>query len=149
MTSIIDKAMAIALEAHLGQINKHDSEPYILHVHRVAMNVAAAGFDDRHVAIAWLHDVLEDTSVTAADLLVAFPEDTNLVADVVAITKIKGETLVDYYTRLRARPRAARVKYHGDRKDNFRRNHLIADEATRLRMAAKYSLCEDMLGDVV
>lgn len=149
MTSIVERAMIIALGAHNGQVNKHDGEPYILHVHRVAMNIARAGYDDRHVAVAWLHDVLEDTDVTVEELHAAFPEDPDIVADVVALTKKKGESLVDYYTRLRQRVRAARIKYFGDKPDNFRRNHKIEDPATRLRMAAKYSLCDDMLMDYV
>lgn len=141
--------MAVALRAHNGQVNKHDGEPYILHVHRVAMNMRDAGYDERHVAVAWLHDVIEDTPVTVEELHEIFPDDPDIVADVVALTKVKGESTVDYLKRLRKRVRASRVKLFGDKKDNFRRNHLIKDEATRLRMATKYSLTEDMLGDYV
>ena len=143
-TNIVDDAMRIALRAHNGATNKHNGEPYILHVHRVACAVRDAGLDDLHQAVAWLHDTVEDTDVTLEHLSMVFWDEPEIVTNVAALTKQKGVTNEEYYTNLLNFPIAARVKIR-DIHDNFRRNHLISDEMTRLRMAAKYSLGLDML----
>lgn len=146
MTSIVDRAMATALLCHHGQTNKHDGEPYILHVFRVAMHVRDRGLDERHQAVAWLHDALEDTALTAAELNVLLPGD--IVSAVLALTKTKGVSNEAYYLNLKNNPIAARVKI-SDIIDNFSRNHQIQDDDTRLRMGAKYSLGLDILKEFV
>lgn len=142
--NLVDDAMTVALRAHSGAVNKHDGEPYILHVQRVAIAVREAGLDELHQAVAWLHDVVEDTDVTLDDLAKIFWNEPELVTNVSALTKRKGITNEEYYKNLLNFPIAARVKLK-DIADNFRRNHLIADEGTKLRMAAKYSLGTDIL----
>ena len=59
----IEKALQIAARAHEGQKDK-DGQPYILHPLRV-MNAVE---DEPVKVVAVLHDVIEDTSVTADDL---------------------------------------------------------------------------------
>lgn len=144
--SPLDLAMSIALREHNGQVNKHDGEPYIAHVHRVAMHVRDRGLDETHQAVAWLHDVLEDTTFTVNLLNTMFNSD--IVSAVLALTKQKGQSNEDYYNGLKSNPIAARVKI-SDIIDNFARNHQIPDDATRLRMAAKYSLGLDILKEFV
>jgi (p)ppGpp synthase/HD superfamily hydrolase len=51
--------------AHEGQIDK-SGRPYYLHPLRVAMRLACFSIEERHAAL--LHDVVEDTRVTLADL---------------------------------------------------------------------------------
>lgn len=145
-TSPLDLAVEVALRAHNGQVNKHDGEPYILHVHRVALHVRERGLDETHQAVAWLHDVLEDTEFTAAELNATFGPD--IVTAVLALTKVNGEPNDVYYRALTRLPIAARVKI-SDIIDNFSRNHAITDDATRLRMASKYSLGLDILKEFV
>jgi (p)ppGpp synthase/HD superfamily hydrolase len=140
----LDSAMSIALKAHHGQSNAHNGEPYILHVHRVACAVRDAGHDELHQAVAWLHDVVEDTDITLDYLASIFWNEADLVTAVSALTKKKGQSNEDYYNLLKLVPIAARVKVR-DMQDNFRRNHLIEDDEKRLRMAHKYSLGMDML----
>lgn len=144
----IDRAMSLALRYHNGQVNSHNGEPYILHVQRVANHVRDRGLSDTHIAIAWLHDVLEDTECTPKEIVEAFPNDGVIVQAVLALTKVKGISNEVYYTLLKADPVAAQVKI-SDLVDNFSRNHLIEDEVTRLRMAQKYSLGLDMLKEFV
>ena len=148
MSNTVDKAMAIALRYHNGQVNSHNGEPYILHVQRVANHVRNRGLSDTHIAIAWLHDVLEDTECTPKDIVDAFPNNGVIVQAVLALTKVKGISNEVYYTLLKADPIAAQVKI-SDLVDKFSRNHLIEDEATRLRMAGKYSLGLDILKEFV
>jgi (p)ppGpp synthase/HD superfamily hydrolase len=145
-TPILDLAMSVALGAHNGQTNKHNGEPYILHVHRVASHVRDRGLDETHQAVAWLHDVLEDTDFTVYDLNSMF--NPQIIAAVSAITKVKGASNEDYYRNLTRNEIAARVKV-SDMIDNFSRNHTVTDDATRLRLAAKYSLGFDILKDFV
>lgn len=142
----VDLAMAVALEYHNGQTNKHDGEAYITHVHRVAMHVRDRGLDETHQAVAWLHDTLEDTALTPNTLNAAFPPE--IVAAVLALTKTGSLNNADYYYALKYNPIAARVKI-SDIIDNFSRNHKIEDDTARLRMAAKYSLGLDILKEFV
>lgn len=142
---LIDRAMHIALSAHGGDRNKHDGELYILHPHRVAQLVRNAGGDDVQIAVAWLHDVVEDTAWTLSDLMAAFPDAPRVVAGVDGMTKRKGESLEDYWARCKSNRDSHFCKYNGDGPDNFRRNHLIRDDATRARLASKASRMFDAL----
>lgn len=67
---MIIEAIALAKKAHAGQIRKFTSEAYIVHPARVAMQVSLLGYaDEEMIAAAWLHDVLEDTTTTYAQIV--------------------------------------------------------------------------------
>lgn len=67
---MIIEAIALAKKAHAGQTRKFTGEPYIVHPARVAMAVSLLGYaDEEMVAAAWLHDVLEDTTTTYAQIV--------------------------------------------------------------------------------
>lgn len=145
--TLVDTAMKIAIEAHGGDRNKHDGEMYTLHLLRVWINVREAGGDEVQQAIAWLHDAVEDTALTFADLSSALERDNldletirRIVRGVRGMTKIKDETNEEYYHRCRENADSRFVKRIGDIPDNFGRNHKIKDDATKLRMATKYSM---------
>lgn len=147
--NLVDKAQQLALTAHFGHKNAHDSEPYVLHLQRVYIAVRDAGLDEIHQAVAWLHDSLEDTDLTPDDIIKELgygQEAAAVCSGVMSMTKARGgkETNERYYMRVKNNPVAAAVKIH-DLHDNFGRNHLIEDDETRLRMAKKYSLGIDML----
>lgn len=61
--SIVEKAKAIAQEAHKGVFRKwSEGVPYIVHPERVANKVASLkNIQPEDIAAAWLHDVIEDT----------------------------------------------------------------------------------------
>lgn len=63
--SLYQIALTQSVAAHAGQVRKHNGTPYIVHPIMVARLVEAAGFSEQVVAAALLHDVLEDTAVTA------------------------------------------------------------------------------------
>lgn len=143
---IVDTAMRLALQAHHGQVNKHDGEAYILHVHRVASNFSDDTTDQQlRKAVAWLHDTVEDTDLTFRQVADAYHlAGYGLYVDIIldgldAMTKRQGESNEDYYWRVKKNSIATDVKI-ADIHDNFGRNHKIEDEATRLRMTTKYSL---------
>ena len=80
MSNIFDKAVAFALKAHEGQTRK-DGGVYILHPLEDATIVGTMTSDLEMLAAAVLHDTVEDTSVTALDILDNFGER---VAELVA-----------------------------------------------------------------
>lgn len=142
--NIIDKAQELALTWHFGISNKHNGEPYVLHLQRVANAVRDGGYGPAEIATAWLHDILEDTECTVFNLYDAgIP--TQVIEAVVLLTKTGTEENLKYYERVVTNDIARTVKL-ADLTDNFRRNHEIEDSATRLRMARKYSVGFDILG---
>ena len=66
-TKFIEKAYRIAEEAHQGQLRK-SGDPFIIHPLGVAGIVASLGLDETTVAAALLHDAVEDTPLTLADV---------------------------------------------------------------------------------
>ncbi len=83
---LLTRAMRFAAERHVHQRRKGDgAEPYINHLAEVADLVAEAtgGRDVDLVAAALLHDVVEDTATSPAEVAAEFGEDVAaLVAEV-------------------------------------------------------------------
>ena len=65
---IILEACAFSTRMHAGQKRKYTDEPYVLHCLEVATIVAGANGNTVMVAAALLHDVVEDTSATIAEI---------------------------------------------------------------------------------
>lgn len=74
MTDLISRALDLATKAHAGQKRKHYDMPFIVHPIRVAGYVAAheIGKEESHIAIALLHDVVEDTERSYQDIFDLF-----------------------------------------------------------------------------
>ncbi len=66
-TKLIMKAYNYAKSNH-GDQCRHSGEPYIIHPLNVAYILADIGLDDSTICAALLHDVVEDTEVTDADI---------------------------------------------------------------------------------
>lgn len=140
-------ASIIALAAHHRQLDK-GGQPYYDHPSRVASAVWAAGYDDDHVTVAYLHDVVEDTPLTLADLaILGFSRE--VLDAVYAITQRKREKAPAYYARVCANP-IARVVKRFDVADNSseERMALLAPE-TQERLRAKYVLARRWLDGAV
>jgi (p)ppGpp synthase/HD superfamily hydrolase len=85
---IVVKAEQLARAAHEGQFRKYTHEPYIVHPEAVARIAASVTDDPVILAACWLHDVVEDTSVTIDMIEAGFgPEIAAVVADVTNVTK--------------------------------------------------------------
>ncbi len=85
--SIVQDAVAFSTEMHAGQTRKYTGEPYIVHPMRVALTVAATRADNKTVAAAVLHDVVEDTEATESDILKLFgPTVCRLVMSVTDVS---------------------------------------------------------------
>jgi (p)ppGpp synthase/HD superfamily hydrolase len=73
---LLERAVRLAAQAHHHQDRKGSGAPYFTHLAGVALILARAGFrDDRLLAAAVLHDVVEDTDVSLAQLAEQFPAD--------------------------------------------------------------------------
>ncbi len=79
------RAYERARDAHAGQIRK-SGEPYIQHPLAVARIVAELGLDDTTIAAALLHDAVEDTGISLADLEAEFGPDVAAIVD--GVTKL-------------------------------------------------------------
>jgi len=89
-------AIRIASKAHLGQFDKA-GEPYILHPLKVMYKLKTT--DHELMAIAVLHDVLEDTTVSEEDL-VDCGFSSRVIEGIKSVTKIQGESYDDYKKRV-------------------------------------------------
>lgn len=99
-------AEALARAAHEGQVDKA-GRPYIEHPRAVAAALAEHG---PHAMMAgYLHDVVEDTPVTLADLRRSgYPAD--VVDAVDAVSRRPDETYMDMIRRAAAHPLGRLVK---------------------------------------
>ncbi|HBV38453.1 MAG TPA: GTP pyrophosphokinase [Erwinia sp.] len=83
MYSLEEQARRYASKAHAeaGQRRKYTDEPYIVHPAAVVELVRSVTDNEIMLAAAWLHDTVEDTSNTLADIENHFgAEVTSLVA---------------------------------------------------------------------
>ena len=133
MGFVLDDAIRIAREAHADQVDK-SGNPYIHHPLRVMARVKGP-----HAQMAAvLHDVIEDTAVTAEDLKEAGCPDA-VIDSVIALSKVPGEAMLSYLRRVAANPVAVLVKRAdiGDNTDPVRLSKL--DPETQDRLRAKYA----------
>ncbi len=94
---LIEKAYAFAEKAHEGHV-RYSGEPYFTHLTFVAEILAEMGMGPKTVAAGLLHDIIEDTGVTAATIREEFgPEILFLIE---GVTKLGG------------------VRYHGTDRHN-------------------------------
>lgn len=85
-SNLVKKARIFATRAHEGQVRKYTGAPYIEHPIHVASIVAFVPHTLAMLAAALLHDVLEDTKVTEADLRAEFGNKITRI--VVGLTNI-------------------------------------------------------------
>ncbi|WPK37678.1 putative metal dependent phosphohydrolase [Escherichia phage AV124] len=99
-------AIKIAAEGHLNQKDK-GGNPYILHPLKVMHYLKTDDF--QLMAIAALHDVIEDTDVMAADL-VMMGFSNRVVCAVVLLTKTPNQSPEEYFQGIASNYDAVRVK---------------------------------------
>lgn len=130
---IVSLAIELANKYHAGQIDK-SGRPYLGHLERTATKVRFSGGSWIEESAAWLHDVIEDTRATKADLLEAgLPMAVVQIVDV--MTHSQGVTNEDYWQSIRAVSGAVPVKLADiyDNLDPARMCYLPEDKQRRLR----------------
>ena len=99
--ALIEKAMAFAEQAHTGQLRK-SGEPYIIHPFATAKILAEFKADTPTIVAGLLHDTLEDTPVTKADIEKEFGEEVAfLVEGVTKLGKLKYHGVTRHVESLR------------------------------------------------
>lgn len=134
-------ARRIAESAHSGQVDKAGAA-YIEHPRAVVAQLK----DDDARAVGWLHDVVEDTSMTLDDLLAAGlkPE---VVDAVDAMTHRDGEDyLAVYIPRIASSGLARRVKV-ADLRHNMDLTRLPHVAEADIERVGKYRKALEMLED--
>lgn len=103
-TALTKNAYLIACDAHFGQVDKA-GDPYILH----PIFLAHQFNDEKLVAAALLHDVIEDSNWTETGLLERNipPEVVNIVS---VLTRKDKEKYFDYIERISHNPDAVKIK---------------------------------------
>lgn len=135
-----EAALRLAERAHEGQTDKL-GEPYIGHPIRVAARVRTR--DEKVVAL--LHDVLEDTDLTIADLQDAGASEGQLSA-LQALCHGEDESQVAYCDRVAANELARLVKF-ADIADNSDPSRLrLLHPEMRRRLELKYKRSSALLG---
>ncbi len=83
--SLVERAYQVAKKAHGDQLRK-SGEPYIVHPLAVAIILAELEMDKETIIAGLLHDVLEDTAVSEAELTEEFGREVVLLVD--GVTKL-------------------------------------------------------------
>ncbi len=138
--SILEKAYSFSEEAHTGQLRR-SGEPYIFHPLGVAAILADLKLDMASVITGLLHDTVEDTKVTLADIEANFGKNiADLVDGVTKISKIsfrnthekQGENIRKMIVAMGKDVRVVLVKL-ADRLHNMRSlNHMPPDKQVRI-----------------
>jgi RelA/SpoT family (p)ppGpp synthetase len=88
----VEKAYLLARSAHEGQ-TRSSGDPYITHPVAVAQILADLRLDHQTIMAAILHDVIEDTAISKAQLAESFGDTVaDLVEGVSKLTQIKAST---------------------------------------------------------
>jgi hypothetical protein len=127
-SNLLADAIALAARAHQLQVDKA-GEPYILHPLRVMLRVREQGYRVEVQAAAVLHDVVEDTSVTLAEITAISPEVAALVDAVTRRCNITKEIYLDFIRRASSNPEARAIKT-ADIEDNLSRLDRLRPEET-------------------
>jgi hypothetical protein len=139
-TKLTNRAMRLAYGAHHGQLD-HGGVPYILH----PLHLAEEMPDEVSTCAALLHDVVEDTAVTLAELQKEFPPE--VTEAVRLLTHVAGVDYFDYVRAIRGNEVARRVKL-ADLRHNSDETRLTDDPMSageRDFWKAKYQKAREIL----
>ena len=135
------RALTLAMQAHAGQVDKQGRDYFESHLQPVAALLRPFG---SHAYVAGLlHDVVEDTSVTCAQLAqLGFPAP--VVQAVQSVTRQEGESYPDLIARAAADPLGRLVKL-ADNWHNLSSVDALPDEADRVRLRLRYESAREVL----
>ena len=142
MKKLIESSLQIALRAYAGKTDKAGRE-YILHPLRVMAKMKT----DLEMSVALLHDVIEDSDITAEQLL-AEGIPAEVVEAVVCLSKNANEEYQDFVARAKKNKLAAKVKI-ADIEDNIDVLRLASLNENDLARIKKYHTAWLFLNDTV
>lgn len=137
-TPLTKKAMKLCFDAHKDQTDK-GGMPYVFHPFHVAEQMHT----EETVAVALLHDVVEDTDYTIDDLhAMGFPEP--VMEALTLMTHKDGVPYMEYVAAIKGNPIAAAVKLE-DLRHNSDLSRLDAVDDKALRRVEKYKKAAALL----
>lgn len=126
-TSLLDRAICFAVQAHAGIERKGKGFPYIVHPMEAMAIVATMTSDQELLAAAALHDTVEDTDVTVAELQELFGERVALLVAHESDVPLEGDASDTWHDRktfainlLKGAERDVKVVAMGDKLSNMR-----------------------------
>lgn len=136
---LLNIALRTAIEWHREQEDMGGYD-YLFHLMEVANNCET----DQQRAVAFLHDILEDTDLKEDELRTIVPA---IIADaVVAMTRREGEDyLTEYIPRLAQNPLARYVKIRDLKHNTSIRRFTLVDEKFVLEQIKRYRSAYDFL----
>lgn len=137
---LIEKALEIALRAYAGKTDKAGQE-YILHPLRVMGKMKT----DEEMSVALLHDVIEDSDITAQELL-AEGIPTDVIEAVLSLTKHQNEPYQDFIARVKKNKLATKIKI-ADIEDNLNVLRLASLDKDDLARVQKYHAAWQLLNN--
>jgi HD domain len=115
---------------HRGQRRAVDQAPFVLHPAEVAALLSVRGYDDEVVAAGLLHDAIEDTDATVADVRERFGDR---VARIVAA--VSEDPAIDDYDARKAGLRAQVAAADGDVHAVYAADKLVKTRELRAQAA--------------
>jgi (p)ppGpp synthase/HD superfamily hydrolase len=137
--STLERAIAIAAEAHAGQVDKAGA-PYVLHPLRMMLRVSSS--EERIVAV--LHDVCEDCPGWSFDRLKTEGFSDRILAALDSVTKREGEDYESFVRRAAADPIGRSVKL-ADLSDNCDLSRIAAPSERDYERIEKYRRAIDLI----
>jgi (p)ppGpp synthase/HD superfamily hydrolase len=137
--STLERAIAIAAEAHAGQVDKAGA-PYVLHPLRMMLRVSST--DERIVAV--LHDVVEDCPGWTFDRLRGEGFSDHIIQALQSVTKRDGEEYEAFVRRAATNPIGRRVKL-ADLDDNSDPSRIAMPSERDFRRIEKYRRAIDLI----
>jgi (p)ppGpp synthase/HD superfamily hydrolase len=123
MSNFLERAEQIAREAHMGQF--YGDRDYVeAHILPVTTIIRRLGYGTKFQAAGWLHDTIEDTDITA-DQLINEGIPTDVVYAVELLSKKEGENHSDYLAKI-ITSRYATVGKFADSSANFSSTMLLS-----------------------
>src|SRR5512138_3111819 len=125
--ALLNRAYVYAMKAH-GEQRRASGDPYFSHPIEVAAILTDLKLDDATIAAALLHDTIEDTEATRAEIDGLFGRDIGTLVD--GLTKLKRIDLVSREAKQAENLRILLVKL-ADRLHNMRTLGYMPTEARR------------------
>lgn len=132
---LIDKAMMKAMQVYSGKTDLA-GQPYILH----PLRLMAKAKDHYSMVLALMHDVIEMSGMSPEDCAAQLREEgfpTELVDDLMLLTRMPGESYMQYIDRLKGVARVRSTK-KDDIEDNMQLLRLKSLTESDLKRQAKY-----------
>lgn len=129
MSGLVERAKYFALNIHGNQHRLNKARTLLVkHLEEVVLLVKCSGGSEIEIAAAWLHDVIEDTSVTLDEVIDHFDEEVaNIVDGLTDLPEFKS-----LHTLERKTAQAKRICYLNDSVKRVK----LADQISNVRSVA-------------